>query len=107
MNNYLTAIDIGDSFFGKGGGIKDVGSISGYVTLFLNASFVIAGVLLLFYFVMGGIGMIAGAGKDNPQQIEKGKQAATSALIGFIIVFTSYWIVKLIESLTGITILGK
>ena len=105
MINYLAQIDIGDKFFGVGGGIRDANSISGYVTLFLNASFVIAGVLLLFYFVLGGIGMIAGAGKDNPQQIEKGKQAATSALIGFIVVFASYWIVKLIEQLTGIKIL--
>ena len=107
MTNYLTAIDIGDKFFGNSGGIRTANSLSTYITFFLNASFVIAGVLLLFYFVMGGIGMIAGAGKDNPQQIEKGKQAATSALIGFIVVFASYWIVKLIEQLTGITILGN
>ena len=104
MNNNL-AVDIGKSFFGGSGGIKDPGSISGFVTLFLNASFVIAGVILLFYFVMGGIGMISSAGKDNPQELQKGKQAATSALIGFIVVFASYWIVKLIESLTGIKIL--
>ena len=107
MQNNLIAVDIGDSFFGVGSGIRTANSLSTYITFFLNASFVIAGVLLLFYFVMGGIGMIAGAGKDNPQQIEKGKQAATSAFIGFIVVFASYWIVKLIESLTGITILGN
>lgn len=105
MQNYLAQIDIGDKFFDAGNGIRTANSISTYVTFFLNASFVIAGVLLLFYFIMGGIGMISGAGNDSPQQLEKGKQAATSALIGFIVVFVSYWIVKLIEQLTGITIL--
>lgn len=105
--NYLTAVDIGNSFFGGGGGIRTPQSIGGFVTLFLNASFVVAGVILLFFFVMGGIGMIAGAGSSNPQQLEKGKQAATSAFIGFIVVFASYWIVKLIEQLTGIKILGN
>ena len=50
--------------------------------------------------------MIAGAGKSDPQSVEKGKKAATSALIGFVVVFSAYWIVKLIETITGLNLIG-
>ncbi len=105
--NTLAQVSIGDKFFGGGSKFQSLGAVGSLVTLFLNISFVLAGVILLIYFIMGGIGMIAGAGSQNPQQIEKGKQAATSALIGFVVVFVSYWIVKLIEQITGVSILGQ
>ena len=49
--------------------------------------------------------MIAGAGKDNPEQTAKGKQAVTSAVLGFVVVFAAYWIVQLIEEFTGLPLL--
>ena len=50
--------------------------------------------------------MIAGAGKSDPKTVETGKKAATSALIGFIVVFSAYWIVKLIETITGLSLIS-
>jgi hypothetical protein len=43
-----------------------------------------------------------GAGKNDPEQAAKGKKAATTALIGFIIVFAAYWIVRIIELIFGV-----
>lgn len=102
MNRNL-AFDIGNTFFGGSGAtsfreIKGVGSI---VSLFLNIAFVIAGIILLFFFIMGGIGLISSAGKNDPQKNEQAKKTITSAVIGFVIVFVSYWIVKLIGQLLG------
>ena len=100
------AIDIVNEFFIAGGKryeqLADIGSL---VSLFIRIVFVIAGVAILFFFILGGISMITGAGNNNPEQIEKGKQSATSALIGFVVVFVAYWIVQLIELWTGIIIL--
>ena len=48
--------------------------------------------------------MITGAGQDNPQKVGQGKTAVTAALIGFIIVFISYWLVQIIERITGVNI---
>jgi hypothetical protein len=79
----------------------DVSSLSGLVTTFVNIAFVVAGVILLFFFIFGGIGMITNAGSDNAQQMEQSKKTVTSAIIGFIVVFASYWIVKLVEQITG------
>ena len=47
--------------------------------------------------------MIGSAGKNDPQKAEQSKKTITSAVIGFVIVFVSYWIVKLIGQLFGIT----
>jgi succinate dehydrogenase/fumarate reductase cytochrome b subunit len=80
-------------------------SIPGLVTTFLNVIFVVSGVIILFYFIFGGIGLISSAGSDNAQQKEQAKKTITSALIGFIVVFTAYWIVKLIGLITGVTII--
>ena len=109
MNN-ITQVPIGDYFAGKGVppstfAFSNLDSVSKLVSLFLNISFVLAGLILLFYFILGGIGMISSAGKNDPKSAEQAKATITSALIGFIVVFASYWIVKLIGSITNITIL--
>ena len=115
MGNLALATDcanktIGECFFGgpsnplSQSNLNGVGSL---VSLFLNISFVIAGLILLFYFILGGIGMIGSAGQSDPKKAEEAKQMITSALIGFIVVFAAYWIVQLIGQLTGFTgILG-
>ncbi len=110
MTNTL-AIDIGKEFLnsagayggsrGSSGAFGSLNSISSLVSLFINISFVVAGLILLFYFILGGIGMISSAGKNDPQKAEQAKKTISSALIGFIIVFASYWIVKLIGQLIG------
>lgn len=109
----IAQVKIGQEFFrgGTTGPInkfQDLSSIGSLVSLFLNISFAVAGLILLFFFILGGIGMISSAGQSDPQKAEQAKKTVTSALIGFIIVFTSYWIVQLIGSLTGFTnILGS
>jgi len=79
----------------------EIGKIGDLVSLFLNIAFVVSGLILLFFFIMGGIGMIASAGQSDPQKAEQAKKTVTSAIIGFVIVFASYWIVKLIGQLIG------
>ena len=101
------AISIVDEFFNTAGGKKydqlsDVGSL---VSLFIKIVFALSGVIILVFLILAGIGLIAGAGSSDPEKIEKGKQSATSALIGFVVVFVAYWIVQLIELWTGIKIL--
>ncbi len=98
------AVNIGDAFnspFGRGG--VGVGSL---VSTLVSNAFVLAGIILLFMLVFGGIGILSGAGSNDPERAAKGKQAATSAVIGFIIIFASYWIIQIIEQVTGVGILS-
>jgi hypothetical protein len=96
-------MNLGNTFFGGAHPLNSLTGVSGLVTIFLDGAFALSGLILLFFFIMGGIGMIGSAGQSDPQKAEQAKKTITSAIIGFVIVFTSYWIVKLIGSLLGIS----
>ena len=70
------------------------------ITAVLNTAFAVSGIIILFMFVYAGIQMIAGAGSGKPENAEKAKQAATYAAVGFAIIFTAYWLIRLIEIIT-------
>lgn len=105
MNKLLAEVKIGETFFGTNTNILNSPSvgIAKSVSVFLKISFVAAGLVLLFFFILGGIGLISGAGQSDPQKAEQSKKTITSAVIGFVIVFASYWIVKLIGQFVGVT----
>lgn len=106
MNKLLSTIDIGTSFtYGGNSLLTDPRSIGKITSSFLATSISVAGILLLFLLIGGGIAIIAGAGNSDPKAVEGGKKAATSALIGFVVVFSAYWIVRLVEVVTGVSLL--
>ena len=65
--------------------------------------FVIAGLLLLFYLIYGGFHMMIAANDEKGLVEAKGK--IINALIGFVLLFISYWLVKLMGFILGISIL--
>lgn len=103
--NKSIAVDIGNTFLGTNSNLGELETVGSVTSNIISASISIAGVILLFILILGGIGIISGAGSNDPQKLEKGKKAATSALIGFIVVFSAYWIVKLVEYVTGLSLL--
>lgn len=101
------AVDIGATFLtGTSGNLSDPANISKFVSGIISTAISIAGIILLFLLIGGGIAIISGAGKSDPKAVEQGKKTATSALIGFIVVFSAYWIVKLIELITGLSLIS-
>lgn len=101
----LAQVDIGNEFgspIGRTGGV----GLADLVSIILSNAIIIAGVIVLFLFIGGGISIIAGAGQDNPERAARGKQAVTAAAIGFIIIFASYWIIQVVEIITGLDILS-
>jgi hypothetical protein len=101
------AFNLGTTFFGTAStnplaNSTNLNGVSSLVTLFLNIAFVLAGLVLLFFFILGGIGLMGSAGKSDPQAAEQAKKTLTSAVIGFVVVFASYWIVKLVGQLIGL-----
>ncbi|OGM10796.1 hypothetical protein A2Z22_02830 [Candidatus Woesebacteria bacterium RBG_16_34_12] len=76
------------------------------VSIIVSNAMIIASLILLFLLIFGGISIIIGAGAGNPESTAKGKKAATSALIGFLIIFAAYWIIQIIEKITGMAILS-
>lgn len=99
----LLAIDIGSTFgspFGRSATLGDL------VSLIVRIGFVVAGLLVLFFILFAGFNIIAGAGSNNPESAKKGQQAASAAVLGFVVVFAAYWIVRLIEVISGVKIIS-
>ena len=92
------AVNITESFKSPFGQTKTVGDL---ITIFLRGSFVVAGIFILVLFLIAGFSIIQGAGNDNPEAAQKGKNAATAAVIGFVVIFGAYWIVRIIEVISG------
>lgn len=65
--------------------------------------FTIAGILLFLYLIWGGFDLMLSAGDPKKAQSANGK--ITGALIGFVIVFSAYWIVQLTANLLGIQVI--
>lgn len=100
----LAQVNIDEKFGARFGSSGANGlTLANLVSSILSLSFAIASIIILFMFVFAGYSLIAGAGNNDPQQAAKGKQAATWAFVGFMVVFSAFWIVKLIEVMFGFT----
>ena len=107
MNPVQLALNIGDEFKLKSenGGIQNTAgyrSLGEFISAILPNIYVVAS-LILFVLIIGAGFVIIASGND-PQKKGQGAKAFTSAIIGFIIIFVSFWIIKLIEFFTGIEI---
>lgn len=73
--------------------------VKNLLTLFL----IITGVVALFMLIIGGLRWILSAG--DKAQLEGARSQITQALIGLVIVFCSFAIIKLVGSFFGIELL--
>ncbi|HCC84377.1 MAG TPA: hypothetical protein DEP87_01735, partial [Candidatus Pacebacteria bacterium] len=74
------------------------------ITRLMSFIFPLAGMALFAILVFAGFEIMMAA--IDKKSLETGKQRATAAVIGFILLFLSYWMVKIIELVFGIVILG-
>lgn len=107
MNIFLAEVDIGNEFLFQGnapaGSVPELQGIGLYVSKILPNVYVVAGLILFFLVLFGGFHVITGAG--DQEKVQKGKAILTSAILGFGILFGSYWIIQIIQVLTGVPIL--
>jgi hypothetical protein len=63
----------------------------------------LAGIVLLFMLILGGIGLMTAAG--DPKKMEASQGRITMALVGFLVIFISYFIVQLVGVMLGVDLL--
>ncbi|KKQ35939.1 MAG: hypothetical protein US53_C0068G0015 [Candidatus Woesebacteria bacterium GW2011_GWA1_37_7] len=84
-------------------------TLGSFITFILRYLFPLAGLLVLIYLIFGGYQIMFSGG--NPQAIAQGKSKVTNAIVGFIIVFTAFWIVQGMAIVLGladlVTIFGQ
>lgn len=89
-------IDSPAGFSFSGGTIADVSSEV------LRYIFPFSGFLLLLFLISGGLDMMISAG--DPKKIEQGKEKITAAIVGFLILFSGFWIYQIVAYIFGIKI---
>lgn len=64
-----------------------------------------AGLVIFIMIVIGGFTILSNSG--NQEKTAEGAKTITSAIIGLLILFASYWIVQIIQVVTGVQILNS
>lgn len=78
-------------------------SPAGIINRLLVFAFPLAGLILFIMIIWGGFEMVAGA--TNKKAMDQGRERITAAVIGFLMLFTAYWLVKVVETIFGVKIL--
>lgn len=75
----------------------------GIVSRMLSFIFPIAGLILFAMISWGGFEILISA--SGQKGMEAGKNRITTAIVGFILLFSSYWMAQIVEAVFGIKIL--
>jgi len=93
LNN---SIGLNPAFSGNGAVGKIVSTLVPYLMM-------IAGFVLIFMLITGGIMMMTAG--DSPDKADAGKSRVTSSILGFIVMFSAYWIAQIVQIMLGVRIL--
>lgn len=108
--DHLAQVNIGDELIVKPGlAITQApvfSSPGSLLTVLLKNIYMLAGILLFVLLIFGGVSIIMSAGGGDAKKTAQGQKAVTSALVGFLIIFASYWIIQLVQIITGVSILN-
>lgn len=86
---------------------KTFGDFGSIVTLIVKNAVVFAGIISFILLILGGFGVIVGAGSGDTKKLEQSKRAVTGAVVGLLIVVLSVLIVQVIATITGADILQQ
>ena len=69
----------------------------------LKYVFILAGLAFFLYLILAGFQLMTSGG--DPAGIQAAQGKILNAVIGLVVIFTSYWLVQIIETVFGMTIL--
>jgi len=75
-------------------------TISAIVTKAFPFIFALAGVGLLLMIIAAGFTLMTSAG--DAKKMEDGKNKLTFAIVGFLVIFTAFWVVQLLGTMFGV-----
>jgi len=104
-NVLLAVVDIGTDFKFGSFGIGEIPyfqTLGGFISAVLPNVYIISGLILFFFLLFGGFMFMLQSGEENPEAMAASKKAITAALAGFALIFFSYWIMQIIQVITGI-----
>lgn len=102
------ALEIGEQFWLRPGqGVEtQFNTFGDLISVLLPNIYVIAGFVLLVVLILGGLDFIIAAEKSDTERLAQGRKKMITGLIGFLVIFASYWVIQLIEAVAGLEIFG-
>ncbi len=85
------------------GAQSDLKSLGEIVSRALTFLFPLSGIILFGIIIISGFQLLTSAG--DPKAMEKAKQRLTWGIIGFVVIFVAFWLMKVLEFLLGIKVL--
>lgn len=70
------------------------------ISALLPYLFVLAGLGLLVFLILGGFQLMVSGG--DPKAVEQAKGKITGAVIGFLIIFIAFWLVQILQVIFGL-----
>lgn len=83
---------------GKKAGFSSLGQL---VSTFLPTFLIIGGIIFFIMVIMAGFAILRGAGSEDAQKKAKWHQILSAGAVGLIIMFSAYWILQIINYITG------
>lgn len=104
MTNHLAQLNINFDTLNQSTGLKTeftgTGAIGKIITDLLPYIFGIAGLIMFLYIVYAGFSLMTSRGDSDAAAAARNK--LTYAIIGFIVIFASFWIIQILTSILGI-----
>lgn len=103
MSNYIAVLPLGPAIkLSNDRSLSNVyPNLASLINIIVPNLFVLAGVLFLFLLILGGFSIIY---SDSTKGVEEGKKKITTAVLGFLVMFSAYWIIQIVTFVTGVQI---
>ncbi len=101
-----SGFNLGDKLLFQGSSAtSEYTGVGNLINNILPNVYIAGGIIIFFMIIFGGFTIISNAG--NPDKIKDGTKTITSAIIGLLVLFGSYWIIQIIQVVTGLPILNS
>jgi len=101
MDKVFAQVDIGQAFTPA----RSFPTFGDLVSVIVKNAFMFAGVITFVLLIFGGFGFIVGAGSGDTKKMEQAQKTITGAVVGLLLVVASYWIIQILEKITGVSLL--
>ena len=95
------AVEIDSTIFSPAGSFPTIGSL---INVLVPNILIVAGIVLFIMFIFVGFQYIRQAGASDPAALQKIWSTLTMIVIGFVVIVCAFWLVKIIEIVTGVNI---
>ena len=83
---------------------KEAADVGPFISQLLQYALILGGLILLAMIISAGFTILTSAG--DPKKVDAGKATLTHAAVGFLILFTTYWLAQILQVVFNLPILS-